>query len=345
MRSGRESFLVMAVLLLAAATIAPAAEAPEPDIGPYSECLLEKLRTASDETPVSKIREACLQALGDARADEPKTTAATEDDTEETTPLEARIEQTKATEEMRFVITPYKPNYVLVGYNPDPNTAPFEEAFPDEEIDFKAAEIKFQISFMFPIVQNIFGNNGDLYVAYTNRSFWQVFDENLSAPFRETNHEPELWFQFDSKFKIFGFTNRLNSFGYVHQSNGRNDPISRSWNRLFASFIFERGNLALGIKPWIIIADLTGNEDIQDYMGNYEIRAAYKWHRHTISLLSRNNLQSAFSRGAFQLDWSFPIYHRLRGYTQYFNGYGESLIDYNHFNNTVGVGFSFTDYF
>lgn len=335
MQSRGEAVLVTAVLLVATATIAAAAGDPESGMDPYSECLLEKLRTANDETPVSEIREACPQALGGSRADE----------TEEATPLEARIEETKATEEMRFVITPYKPNYVLVGYNPDPNTAPFEEAFPDEEIDFKSAEVKFQISFMFPIVQNVFGNNGDLYFAYTNRSFWQVFDEELSAPFRETNHEPEFWFRFDSKFKILGFRNRLNSFGYVHQSNGRNDPISRSWNRLYASFIFERGNLALSIKPWIIIMDLTGNEDIQDYMGNYEIRAAYKWHQHTLSLLSRNNLQSEFSRGAFQLDWSFPIYHRLRGYTQYFNGYGESLIDYNHFNNTLGVGLSFTDYF
>ena len=335
MQSRGKSVLVTAVLLVAVATIAAAAGDPESGMDPYSECLLEKLRTANDETPVSEIREACPQALGGSRADE----------SEEATPLEARIEETKATEEMRFVITPFKPNYVLVGYNPDPNTAPFEEAFPDEEIDFRSAEVKFQISFMFPIVQNVFGNNGDLYFAYTNRSFWQVFDENLSAPFRETNHEPELWFQFDSKFKILGFRNRLNTFGYVHQSNGRNDPISRSWNRLYASFIFERGNLALSIKPWIIIMDLTGNEDIQDYMGNYEIRAAYKWHQHTLSLLSRNNLQSEFSRGAFQLDWSFPIYHRLRGYTQYFNGYGESLIDYNHFNNTLGVGLSFTDYF
>ena len=80
-------------------------------------------------------------------------------------------------------------------------------------------------------------------------------------------------------------------------------------------------------------------------MGNIELHGAYKRNRHTIGLMLRNNLQSGFSRGTFQVDWSFPIYHRVRGYTQYFNGYGESLIDYNVHNNTFGVGVSFTDYF
>ena len=337
MRSKRQLFLVSVVCLLAVSTTAFGAEDPALDVDAYNRCLLEKLRTAADDTPVSEIRASCLLAIQDSKADEPKKAP--------TTPLDARIEETKATEQMKFVITPYKPNYILVGYSANPNTAPYEEAFPDEDFEFKTAEVKFQISFMFPVVQNIFGNNGDLYFAYTNRSFWQLFNEDLSSPFRETNHEPEAWFQFDSKWKVLGLTNRLNSFGYVHQSNGRNRPLSRSWNRLFASFVFERGNFAFGIKPWIIIGDLEDNPDIRDYMGNFELRAAYKWNRHTLSLLSRNMLQSGFSKGAFQFDWSFPLYHRLRLYTQYFNGYGESLIDYDYFNNTLGVGLSFTDYF
>ena len=259
--------------------------------------------------------------------------------------MDERIDGIEATEEMDFVITPYKPNYILVGANPDPNNKPFQEAFPNENIEFDNAEVKFQISFMFPVVHNIFGKTGDLYFAYTNRSFWQVFNSDLSAPFRETNHEPEFWLRFDSNRDILGFTNRLMVFGYVHQSNGRNEPISRSWNRLFASFIFEKDDFVFSIKPWIIFGSLDGNPDIRDYMGNLEFRGVYKWNRHTVSLMLRNNLQSGFSKGSFQVDWSFPIHGRLRGYTQYFNGYGESLIDYNVHNNTLGVGLSFTDYF
>ncbi len=318
-----------------------AIEEPDFDEDVFNDCVLERFGDASDTMLVREIRDACLEVAREATEGQLEPAGAEE----EATPLEARIQETKATEEMGFVITPYKPNYVLVGYNPDPNETPWQEAFPDEDIELDAAEIKFQISFMVPIVRNIIKDNGHMYIAYTNRSFWQAFNQEESLPFRETNHEPELWFQFENKWKILGFTNRLNSFGFVHQSNGRNEPISRSWNRLFANFIFERNNIALSIKPWIIIGDKIGNEDIQDYMGNVEIRGAYKWRQNTFSLLLRNNLQSGFSKGTFQTDWSFPIHKRLRGYVQYFNGYGESLIDYNVHTNTLGLGLLFTDYF
>ncbi len=335
-------FITLACLCFAPCFLA--ADNPEIDIEAFNRCLLERIKDAGPEDTVGEIRDACLLEIQGVTEASPAT-APPADTPDETTPLDERIEGIKATQELDYVITPYKPNYVMVGYNPNPNNAPFQEAFPGENIDFKAAEVKFQISFMFPVVHNIFKDNGSLYVAYTNRSFWQLFDDDLSSPFRETNHEPEIWLQFATNKKVFGLTNRLVAFGFNHQSNGRNDPISRSWNRLFANFIFEKENFAFGIKPWIIVGDLTGNEDIQDYMGNFEFRGVYKVNRHTIGLMLRNNLQSGFSKGTFQVDWSFPIYRRVRGYAQYFNGYGESLIDYNVHNNTLGVGLAFTDYF
>jgi len=336
--------LLITLACLCGAPWSPAADDPEIDIEAFNRCLLEKIKDAGPEDTVGEIRETCLlEVQGVTEA--PAATTPPTGTPDEVSPLDERIEGIKATQELDYVITPYKPNYLMVGYNPDPNTAPFEEAFPGEDIDFKSAEVKFQISFMFPVVHNIFKDNGSIYVAYTNRSFWQLFEDDLSSPFRETNHEPEIWLQFANNKKVLGLTNKLMTFGFNHQSNGRNDPISRSWNRLFANFIFEKGKFAFGIKPWIIVGDKIGNEDIQDYMGNFEFRGVYRVNRHTIGLMLRNNLQSGFSKGTFQVDWSFPVYHRVRGYAQYFNGYGESLIDYNVHNNTIGVGLAFTDYF
>ena len=58
----------------------------------------------------------------------------------------------------------------------------------------------------------------------------------------------------------------------------------------------------------------------------------------------RNNLQLPENRGALQLEWSFPLIRRVSGYVQYYVGYGESLLDYNHYVNRIGCGFILTDW-
>jgi phospholipase A1 len=62
--------------------------------------------------------------------------------------------------------------------------------------------------------------------------------------------------------------------------------------------------------------------------------------------MSRNNLESGFDKGAVELSWSFPLwdYPFLKGYVQYFYGYGESLIDYNNRVNKIGLGISLSDW-
>jgi len=42
-------------------------------------------------------------------------------------------------------------------------------------------------------------------------------------------------------------------------------------------------------------------------------------------------------KGSLELGFVFPIWGRFNAYVQYFTGYGESLIDYNHNQQKLGL--------
>lgn len=304
-------------------------------------CMTEMLQHSSDSTTVGEIRARCAKQTEDQSPAEPDNRPFVVSD---------RLKEDKENVLQPFTLMAHKPNYFLAAaYNSKGYDAQlFQEQFRDPSMEFDDTEAHFQISIKTPLWVGLF-DKVDIYGAYTNRSFWQVYNSELSSPFRETNHEPEMWAQFTPTWEIFGFRNLANSVGVVHQSNGRGGVLSRSWNRLYANFVFAKGNFAIGFKPWIRFsedASSDDNPDITDYMGHYELRAGYKWNEQVFSVMSRNNLESGFERGAFEFGWSFPLwkYPYLKGYIQYFRGYGESLIDYDHRVNRIGIGVSLTDW-
>ncbi len=261
----------------------------------------------------------------------------------EVSALDRRIQIERSTRFKSFVLTPHKPNYVLpITYNEKPNNAPVDVA-NDGELD--KLEIKFQLSVKFPIVDGLFAEHGSVQFAYTNLSFWQAYNKTSSSAFRETVHEPELFLIFENDWEIFGFKNRLIQLGIVHQSNGRSGEYSRSWNRVYADFIFQQENFYLSFRPWVRIAD-TGkddNPDIEKYLGHGEFRAVYASSKHILSIMLRNNFRNP-NYGALEMNWSFPMNRRTKWFVQYFNGYGESLIDYNARVNRIGIGIALTDW-
>ena len=246
----------------------------------------------------------------------------------------------------RYALSLYRPNYLkLARYSSRPNEAPFDVLFnaldnPDAKLD--STEAEFQISFkarLWTTDDRRFGVWG----AYTQTSQWQVYNDELSRPFRETNYQPELFVSYRPDIAFAGLNWRLFNFGYNHQSNGRSDPISRSWDRLIAEFGMERGNFALLIRPWIVIDDGgDDNPDITDYYGHGDITAIYKWRGNSFTLMGRGNIDT--KKGAAQFSWtSPPILGPLRGYVQAFTGYGENMIDYNWKQNSIGIGVTLND--
>jgi phospholipase A1 len=247
-----------------------------------------------------------------------------------------------------FLFRPHRPNYFLpVKYSTSPNSTPFQESSPQPDLGLDPVETELQLSFKIKAMEGMFGyDSADLWFGYTVTSFWQAYNSGTSSPFRETNYEPEMMLVYRTNYELAGFRGRFVNLGVVHQSNGRPEGLSRSWNRVYAQVGIERGNLAVLIRPWYRIpedAETDDNPDIEDYLGHGDLQFVYRKGRNAYSLLLRNNFKAQENHGAMKLNWSFPLYGRLKGYVQYFDGYGESLIDYNHSQQSLGVGLSLTE--
>lgn len=250
-----------------------------------------------------------------------------------------------------FKLNSYKPFYVHpVHYSNNVNKSPQSEnldnALP-EPVDLDNVEVKFQISFKTKVVQSFLFGKGDIWVGYTQVAHWQVYNKKLSRPFRELNYEPELIATYPLDFRFLGFEAKMVSLGFNHQSNGRSDPISRSWNRLMFQIALEQDNFQIYLKPWWRLDggdEDDDNPEITNYIGRAEATVIYKKNGTIISALVTNSLSFNDNRGSLQLNYLLPIKNTLRLHLQFFTGYGESLIDYNHYQTTASIGLSFVDW-
>ena len=211
--------------------------------------------------------------------------------------------------------------------------------------DARKDEVKFQLSLAFPIIRGIAGDNSVLGMSYTQRSWWQAFNRSASSPFRETNYEPQLFVGWATDYQLGDWTLRDIETGFNHQSNGRSDPTSRSWNRVYARLMAQNGNFQAQIKPWYRIPESSSkddNPDITKYMGYYEAQIGYEWGESVFTAKGHYNWNTGYGGG--ELGWSYPMTKTLRFYTQLFSGYGESMIDYNFNQTRFGVGIMLNDF-
>lgn len=261
------------------------------------------------------------------------------------TPNERTALANRAALENKVVNNPYslllyKPTYILPFYNTQmPYQAIYQGQTPNNQTVMKT-EFKGQLSFQVPIFQTILQKGDRLAMAYTQDSFWQVYAD--SQYFRETNYAPEIFFRRME-------TNKLTwQVGFVHQSNGRGGDYERSWNRLYGEMIYSGSNWVMNFNTWVLVLKHVSsnlhNPNITDYMGNGNTRLSYKIGPTTLSLMTRNNLQSRFKRGAEQFTFSFPLQGHFHGFVFAFSGYGQSLIEYDHYTNAVGLGIAFNDW-
>lgn len=216
-----------------------------------------------------------------------------------------------------------------------------------ENEDRMSNEIKFQFSVKVPLYENII-SNGDLYLAYTQKSLWQFYNKSDSSPFRETNYRPELFIDFDPNLTYNDLDFYLFRIGYVHESNGRDIEKSRSWDRLQATTGFLYNNYEFGAGAWWRLpekaknspTDASGddNPDLQEYIGRGFLYLRYKDDDFATQIVWKSAFVEYIERGSVEANLFFPLSDNIQWMIQYFYGYGESLIDYNDRVQRIGVG-------
>jgi phospholipase A1/A2 len=267
------------------------------------------------------------------------------------TVLDSRIKQQSASIENSYSLDAHYPSYILpISYLSNPNEAPYSPVSGISQIneDLENLEVKFQISFRLPLNRDFFVNNSHLWFAYTQLSLWQLYNKVDSAPFRESNYEPELIWSFLVN-KSFGDLKLTHlSVALNHQSNGQSEPLSRSWNRIYINGIMAYENWVFSFRPWYRIPEDIeddDNPDIEDYMGKFDLRIGYKQEDHQFSSVFRHAFDQDDPHSYYELGYSFSINRKFRGYVQFVSGYGESLIDYNYRNKRLSLGIMLNDWF
>lgn len=251
----------------------------------------------------------------------------------------------------RFGLQPHYVNYLLpFGY-----TEQVYKEYPASD-EYGHIEAELQVSLKINIGNDLFGLGEKYYLSYSQRSFWQIYED--SSPFRETNYNPEMFVVFPISDHTSAFHMRSITLAYSHLSNGQGqthntkaytyayeDPENRSRgiDNLYLNFTFQHKTLITELKIWTPpIEDKfkSDNPDIMDYLGYSRLKVTYFWGENMFTLMGRGNLQTG--KGAMEATYSYPLVNGTYLYAKVFSGYGESLIDYNNQITKFSLGFSFS---
>jgi len=272
-------------------------------------------------------------------------------DVEKYTPLSVLYDLDKNDPKGILTIRPHLPMYVMpLWYNATPNYdihSPTQDHVRASKDYLQHLDSKLQISMKTKLAQDVFDTNADVWLGYTQQSYWQVYNGKNSRPFRSSDYQPEIFLTQPIKGNLPGNGSlRLLGAGLVHESNGQSDPLSRSWNRIYAMAGTEWGKLTVIPRLWLIANENSkdsDNPDIGDYMGYGDVRWLYPLNdQSTVGGVMRYNPST--NKGAIQVDYAYPLTGGMKAILQVFHGYGENIQDYNHKSTNVGIGIMFNDF-
>ncbi|MCM1449323.1 MAG: phospholipase A [Clostridiales bacterium] len=203
----------------------------------------------------------------------------------------------------------------------------------------KNTNVKFQISIAQKLTKSTLPWGTYLYLYYTQKVFWNVLENSM--PMTDLNFNPGIGLAkpLFSKGRYIGkFT-----FQIEHESNGRDSIWSRSWNKvsLGANLIIDN-NLMVHGKVWIPIVDGENNRDILKYCGIYQVGTSIlsndrRWSG-SIVMVKRQGWNMFNFNTIVELAYRLSRKQNQFLFLQYYNGYGEGLLDYKQFHSQLRVG-------
>ena len=272
----------------------------------------------------------------------------------------ARKWHLNADDELHFTdLETHQTNYIVASYSSNPNEVPTSPSRPNtQDRDLGHNDLHFQISLKTQLLnlsdwlpENSWVHSARLWGAYTQQSFWQVYNDGQSRPMRDHNYSPELILSLGlnkpGEPKQWAALPDMLNLGVVHESNGRSEPLSRSWNRIYLQGGWQLNDrYSLLFRPWWRVPESRSdddNPDISKYMGygDMTLRWENEANNTAASVTLRNNLRSD-NKGYVKFDVQYkPLKSEsVKLYAMLASGYGVSLLDYNQAQTMFGIGFA-----
>ncbi|MDE6191112.1 MAG: phospholipase A [Muribaculum sp.] len=199
--------------------------------------------------------------------------------------------------------------------------------------------VKFQISVSQRLTKRTLPLGTYLYLFYTQKCFWDVLRK--SFPMTDLNFNPGIGLT-KPLFVKDRFIGKV-SLILEHESNGKAEEESRSWNRVsFAGNILIDPTMMVHGKIWIPIVDGENNRDLLDYYGLYQFGITYmtptKRFVGSVILTKRKGWNPFNFNTVVELSYKLFNNENQYFFLQYYNGYGEGLLDYKEFKSQLRVG-------
>ena len=221
----------------------------------------------------------------------------------------------------------FRDNYFLTGTD-----------FRGGGIDQNNSDAKFQVSIMHRLIKGIMPHDMYLFITYSQRSFWDIYRK--SAPFEENVYNPSIGL--GNNIVIGDHVVGAGFFQIEHESNGRDSIWNRSVNKISFTAIYSvNRNLNLQFKVWLPFGKAEENKDIARYTGYWHLVANYRTPNRRFSFTGQYIKRGGWDLNAnVMAEAAFRLTRKSNQYicVQYYNGYGEGLLDYNVFTGYLRIG-------